>query len=365
MSYKDAKALFGNNFIGREQVNVLLSAMNEAPLPDDYMPVIPYSDALLKEKAASHLLILGFPGHKDKPLDILKFRSVFGTDPGKFEPCLYNQDWYLNEAFVRSTLAPTWYLIKKEVFEDSRAVAPEVLLEGDIHFPSAILCVYTFFAFRLSCGDWRLTVCAGDFPYMKGGHASGGAITLLWHRAYGPVLAAANTDYSLREPNNQQQTRRKKLHGSLCPRLEMTNNGAVYSQVYDFAAEVAARSTPEGAVVCVTGCLCDLDHQPSAGGEKYSLEYTLTKKGLAVKGGITKGPKNGASFVLPIIWNKKQLELFDRAALIDGSIRVISSAGIEYRGPVFNLAPGFEAATLIIHPSREGLFDFSISWEDA
>lgn len=153
MSYEDAKALFGNNFIGREQVNVLLSTMNEAPLPDDYMPVIPYSDALLKEKAASHLLILGFPGHKDKPLDILKFRSVFGTDPDKFEPCLYNQDWYLNEAFVRSTLAPTWYLIKKEVFEDSRAVAPEVLLEGDIHFPSAILCVYTFFAFRLSCGD--------------------------------------------------------------------------------------------------------------------------------------------------------------------------------------------------------------------
>ena len=218
--------------------------------------------------------------------------------------------------------------------------------------------------FRLSCGDWRLTLCAGDFPYMKGGRASGGAITLLWHRAYGPVLAAANTDYSLREPNNQQQTRRKKLQGSLCPRLEKTENGAVYSQVYDFSAEASARSTPEGAVVCVADSLCDMDHRASAGGEKYSLEYTLTKKGLAVKGGMTKGPKNGASFVLPIIWNKKQLELFDRAALIDGRLRVVSSTGIEYRGPVFNLAPGFEAACLVIPPSQEGSFDFSISWED-
>ena len=219
--------------------------------------------------------------------------------------------------------------------------------------------------YRLSCGDWRMTVCAGDFPYMKGGHASGGAITLLWHRAYGPVFAAANTDYSLREPHNQQQTRRKKLQSSLCPRLEMANNGAVYSQVYDFAAEVTARSTPDGAVVCVNGALCDINHQASACGKKFSLEYALTKRGLAVKGELSPGPNAGASFVLPIIWNEHQLVISDCTALIDGRIRVISSAGIEYWGPVFNLAPGFEAATLIIHPSREGLFDFSISWEDA
>ena len=244
------------------------------------------------------------------------------------------------------------------IAEFERVSLPSDNPERIKHYPEAG-------TFRLSCGDWRLTVCAGDFPYMKGGHASGGAITLLWHRAYGPVLAAANTDYSLREPNNQQQTRRKKLQGSLCPRLERTENGVVYSQVYDFSAEVVVHSIPEGAIVFVTGSLCNMDHQVSAGGEKYSLEYTLTKRGLAIKGRITKEPKNGASFVLPIIWNKNQLELSDRAALIDGRLRVVSSTAIEYRGPVFNLAPGFEAACLAIHPGPEGSFDFSISWEDA
>ncbi len=219
--------------------------------------------------------------------------------------------------------------------------------------------------FRLSCDDWRMTVCAGDFPYMKGGHASGGAISLLWHRAFGPVFATANTDFSLREPNNQQQTRRKKLHGSLCPRLEKTENGAVFSQVYDFAASVTVKTLPDQIVVCVSGALCDINHQASAGGEKYSLEYMLTKRGLTVKGGITAGPQTGASFILPVIWNERQLAVSDCTALIDGKLRVISSTILEYRGPVFNLAPGFEAACLVIHPSQEGSFDFSIFREDS
>ncbi len=244
------------------------------------------------------------------------------------------------------------------IAEFDRVPLPSDAPERVKHYPEAE-------TFRLACEDWRLTVCAGDFPYMKGGHASGGVITLLWHRALGPVFAAANTDYSLREPNNQQQTRRKKQQASLCPRLEKTENGAVFSQAYDFAAETAARSTPDGAVVDVAGSLCDMDHQPSPGGEKYSLEYTLTKRGLTVKGGITPGPAAGASFILPVIWNKRRIECSGRAVLIDGRIRIASSTAIEYMGPVFNLAPGFEAACLMIEPSPEGLFDFSISLADA
>ena len=149
--------------------------------------------------------------------------------------------------------------------------------------------------YRLSIGDWRMTVCAGDFPYMKGGHASGGAVTLLWRRAYGPVIAAANTDYSLREPLNQQLTRGKKTQGSLCPRLERTENGTVWSQVYDFSAAVAVNSFPDRTVVHVSGVLCDISHQPSPGGEAFTLEYTLSEQGLCIKG------KASAGFILPIV----------------------------------------------------------------
>ncbi|MBR5257841.1 MAG: hypothetical protein IKV51_02705, partial [Clostridia bacterium] len=64
-------------------------------------------------------------------------------------------------------------------------------------------------AYRAAMGDWRMDVCAGDLVSTKGGQASGGTVTLLWNRSYGPVAAAATTDYSLREAHNQQLTRKK------------------------------------------------------------------------------------------------------------------------------------------------------------
>ena len=219
--------------------------------------------------------------------------------------------------------------------------------------------------YRLACGDWRMTVCAGDFPYMKGCHASGGAVTMLWHRVYGPVIAAGNTDFSLREPLNQQLTRRKALQGCVCPRLERTENGTVYSQVYDFAAAVATEALPHGAAVRVSGVLCDIAHQLSAGGA-YALSYTLSEQGLSIRGGITAGAKAGAYFILPVVCPSDRPPVFSSGSvLMDGGLRVRSSAAVDHQGPVFNLAPGFECANLVIHPNEDGFFDFSITFETA
>ena len=216
--------------------------------------------------------------------------------------------------------------------------------------------------FRLSCGGWRMTVCAGDFPYMKGGHASGGAVTLLWHRSYGPVIAAANTDFSLREPLNQQLTRRKKLQGSVCPRLEIEENGILYSQVYDLTASVTAQAFPDRAEVCVEGRLCDISHQPSHTGEAYILTYVLSDRGLSVRGRITGGGKTGALFRLPIVCPADaQPAVSGKSVLIGGTLRVTSTASIDPPDPVFSLAPGFETADLCIRPDEDGSFAFSIS----
>jgi hypothetical protein len=69
------------------------------------------------------------------------------------EPCFYNQDWYLKEDFIQSTLENRWYLLKKNVIEESRAVLPDVLLKQKMSFPSAILCTYTFFAYYYAAGE--------------------------------------------------------------------------------------------------------------------------------------------------------------------------------------------------------------------
>ena len=77
-----------------------------------------------------------------------QLRSIFGIDPEQQEPCFYNQDWYLNESFLDTKLENRWYLLKKDVFESSRAELPDKLSK-EISFPSAVLCAYTFFAYYL------------------------------------------------------------------------------------------------------------------------------------------------------------------------------------------------------------------------
>lgn len=149
------QASFGRNFIGPEQVNVLLARMGLPALAAEQVPEPDYPQALLRDRAADHLLVLGCPGPADRPLDILRYREVFGTDPAVQEPCLYNQDWYLAEDFVRRVPECRWYLLRREVLEQSRAAQPEALLSGgSLRFPPAVLCVEAFFAAFLSYGDY-------------------------------------------------------------------------------------------------------------------------------------------------------------------------------------------------------------------
>lgn len=144
---KELETLFGNNFIGPKQVNNLLNEMSLPLLKEEDVPEMNYELGLLQSKASDYLLVMGYAGTNDNPLTIIRFRDTFGVDPDKKEPCLYNQDWYLAEDFVNRTLANRWYLIKKDVIEESRAVMPFELVLKNIAFPSAILCTYTFFAF--------------------------------------------------------------------------------------------------------------------------------------------------------------------------------------------------------------------------
>ena len=57
-------------------------------------------------------------------------------------------------------------------------------------------------------GDWRATVTENDCEYVElvlagggqgGGHATGGALTMRYHRTLGPVLTASMTEYKLIE----------------------------------------------------------------------------------------------------------------------------------------------------------------------
>ena len=148
------KTLFGDNLIGPEELSRGLSqwvsSQGEAEaITLGTVPNVSFSWETLESHAKDYLLVLGMPTINGVDITLRHLRDIFGIDPEQQEPCFYNQDWYLNETFLDRQLESRWYLLKKEVFEASRAVMPQELLEKEISFPSAILCAYTFFAYYL------------------------------------------------------------------------------------------------------------------------------------------------------------------------------------------------------------------------
>ena len=147
------KQLFGNNFIGPDELKPLLERLGwgtEITVPD-----MNYSMEQLEACVTDYLLVMGLPCIGDKTVNIRNLREVFGVDPDVSEPCFYNQDWYMHEDFIDQPLESRWYLLRKEVIEASRAVMPEQLMADSYAFPSAILCVWSFFACWF-CYDGRL-----------------------------------------------------------------------------------------------------------------------------------------------------------------------------------------------------------------
>ena len=145
-SIKEAKRLFGNNFIGNDELNEISSLF---PVNiDSNLSSIPYPLSKLEQYAKEYILILGSDTFKNnQPLNLLFLRERFGVNPEVSEPCFYNQDWYIAEEFMKTTLEKKWYLLKRDVLPDTRAEMPGIILKKEIHFPSAILCAYTFFVF--------------------------------------------------------------------------------------------------------------------------------------------------------------------------------------------------------------------------
>ena len=141
ISLEKAKNIMGENFIGPDD----LKSISKLRLKIGVIPDILYSQLELESKKDDYLLILGIDYFDNgAPVTIQNLLKIFGKNPDTGEPCFYNQDWYDSEEFIRTRMENKWFLIKKNVYEDSRAVQPTELMKTYL-FPSAITCSYTFF----------------------------------------------------------------------------------------------------------------------------------------------------------------------------------------------------------------------------
>ena len=132
----------GDSFIGVEELKNM--EVFEFAIPEE-LPKIQYSEKELEKKKNDYLLILAVDKlDNGKKVNIRNLIEIFGKDPFISEPCFYNQDWYDKEEFINTPIQMGWFLIRKNVYEDSRAVQPNDLQNKYI-FPSAVKCVYAFF----------------------------------------------------------------------------------------------------------------------------------------------------------------------------------------------------------------------------
>ena len=157
MEREAVKKLFGKNFIGKEELKPFFKALGFGDVEIQECPV-QYCDSDLQKAASDgYILIYGAERINGKHITLRYLRDKFGVNPDVSEPCLYNQDWYLKEDFIDRTLSNQWYLIKKEVIEESRAVIPGELIQHGLNFPPAILCGYAFFVYWLARNEqlWR------------------------------------------------------------------------------------------------------------------------------------------------------------------------------------------------------------------
>lgn len=145
------RQLFGNNLIGPDELGPLIERLGWGT--DITVPEMNYTLEQLEKCAKDYLLVMGVSEIGGKPLTIRNLREAFGFDPDQSEPCFYNQDWYMHEDFIDIQMEPRWYLLRRQVVEESRAVMPEQLLASQYVFPSAVLCAYAFFASWLCYGE--------------------------------------------------------------------------------------------------------------------------------------------------------------------------------------------------------------------
>jgi hypothetical protein len=151
-SIEEAKEIFGKGFIGPSELLKYSKEMG-IKMPET-IPNILYTRSELGELSKDYLLVLGVSKFSSgDPLSLLSLRTQFGVNPDNFEPCFYNQDWYLRENFMTISLSNEWYIIRKSVFQNSRAQNPEQM-SNDLRLPSAVQCAFAFFMNYFNTGEY-------------------------------------------------------------------------------------------------------------------------------------------------------------------------------------------------------------------
>ncbi|MGI6537198.1 MAG: hypothetical protein ACOX22_02420 [Caldicoprobacterales bacterium] len=219
--------------------------------------------------------------------------------------------------------------------------------------------------YKIAMGDFRGTITGYDFPYVVGGQASGGTLTMLWHKDAGPLIASSMTDYSIVEAVNMQLSLKKAQHRSLTPRVAYEWEGKQYAQCYDYNSFISAKEEDKCVTVSVDACLVDIEQKVSAFATFCHIEYHFDNNSVQIKGKVSGDKKSIACFVLPVISkHRESCALEGNTAVIQKGEAdvIITASGFDGEPkPIFCLSGGFEAREFTVSPNENGEFSVTIT----
>jgi hypothetical protein len=208
--------------------------------------------------------------------------------------------------------------------------------------------------YLVASGSWRATVTGYDWISPPGGHATGGALSLLWHEAAGPLLVSSMEKYQRMEPDNQQLLRNTP-DIPLIPRVEIVEDGAAYRSCNDPSATMTVETHSHKITVSSRGNLVDRNGaSPKSGKIAYEQTVTFDVDSVAISASIL--GQRTASFVLPLISphsesvrktsNGMEMALTKPNCTVTIASNVSASVMPTGYARIFQHVPGFEAILL-------------------
>lgn len=157
--------------------------------------------------------------------------------------------------------------------------------------------------YRMARGGFIATVTAYDIEYKPGGHASGGTMTMLWHRNAGMIMASSTVEYALIEPTNGQLSLKKSGHRPMTMRLE-TCGEPYLSSAYDYRAVFKRDAAMSEMAVCLEACghLTDRSQKAVSSGRDgaYRFCYRMEESGVMIRAVVEECAEK-VRWVIPLV----------------------------------------------------------------
>lgn len=239
-------------------------------------------------------------------------------------------------------------------------VLPREKVYGTKHFKSVDTILF-------SKGSWRGTVTAYAMNYRAtgtiNGHASGGALTMLYNMKQDIVSASSMIEYQRWEQFNMLDEALVEHFMDLTPRLELRiGDNLVFRNICDHGSKLTTTERDDELLISAKSRLVDGNQvSPAAGSPEVSIDYIIKGDVFTIEISMDRAVSDGKlQFVYPVVSSgndqirigNQQLER--RSA--KGTLTVTSNQKMETLLPegkrVYNFVPGLQAYPLVFDGSE-------------